>query len=308
MSLNNNNNNQLLTILEGDDDDDDVPPPPPNVTLDDETPLPPPPLSLRRGSIPPGPPPIPNVKLPRKISPPPIPPPSNISGNDNASSRGGRRSTSPKVVPGSRIRRATQSFMDDPMMMSFKRNSKTAGSDNSSNDNNDKDNLSNRNVGATGEEMDMQMLRGIFAAFDDNKNGKLNRRELSDALIALGFKPTETLLSKYYTENLNLTGKKVWNISLTAFVNASMKHLDAADDCTNDVMYLFKAFDSKLSGDVSAKMVRHFLHETMVPTRLSSQETDEFLLECMEDPKNLSEIFKYEDLVDKLLFVNNNNK
>ena len=63
--------------------------------------------------------------------------------------------------------------MDDPMMMSFKRNSKTAGSDNSSNDNNGKDNLSNRNMGATGEEMDMQMLRGIFAAFDDNKNGKL---------------------------------------------------------------------------------------------------------------------------------------
>lgn len=290
------NINSLLTIAENDEEDEIPPPPPPSKgALDsDDTPLPPPPLALKRGSVPPlpsYPPPIPDftaVNNSVKKRPPPIPQPKNanssVSNNSNNNSiHSGRRSTSPKV-PGSKIRRATQSFIDDPKMLQFVRKNSFASRDK--------------------EETDMQMLRGIFAAFDENKNGKLNRRELSDALIALGFKPSEDLLQKYYTENLNLTGKKKWNISLTAFVNTSLKHLDAADDCTNDVMYLFKAFDKKLSGDVTAKMVRHFLHETVVPTRLSSQETDEFLLECMEDPKDLSEIIKYEDLVDKLLFGN----
>ena len=111
-------------------------------------------------------------------------------------------------------------------------------------------------------------------------------------------------MSKYYTENLSLTGKKTWNISLTAFVNASLKHLDSADDCTNDVMYLFKAFDTKLSGDVTAKMVRHFLHETIVPSRLSSRDRRIFA-GMYEKSTDLSEVIKYEDLVDKLLFGNN---
>ena len=300
--MNSSNSSKLTTIAES---SDDVPPPPPRRFTDDEIPLPPPPLSLRRGSIPPLPGTPPKIVTTRKsvMS-------ADFGGmetkeDETTAKQGGSRPSTPKTVPGGKIRRATQSFIDDPMMMSFHRQQQSSKGGNVATVGDNAKDVGRSSVDIDKEETDMQMLRGIFAAFDENKNGKLNRRELSDALIALGFKPTESLMSKYYTENLSLTGKKTWNISLTAFVNASLKHLDSADDCTNDVMYLFKAFDTKLSGDVTAKMVRHFLHETIVPSRLSSQETDEFLLECMKNPTDLSEVIKYEDLVDKLLFGNN---
>lgn len=300
--MHSSNSSNLATIAET---SDDIPLPPPRRVSDDEIPLPPPPLSLRRGSIPPLPGSPPKIITGRKsvVS-------ADLGGMEtkqdeqNVKQSGSRPST-PKTVPGSKIRRATQSFIDDPMMASFQRPQQSSKGGSAPAAGDDVKDIGRDAVDIDKEETDMQMLRGIFAAFDENKNGKLNRRELSDALVALGFKPTESLMSKYYTENLSLTGKKSWNISLTAFVNASLKHLDSADDCTNDVMYLFKAFDTKLSGDVTAKMVRHFLHETIVPSRLSSQETDEFLLECMQNPTDLSEIIKYEDLVDKLLFGNN---
>ena len=292
-------NNMLGAIAEEEEEEDvrqqpPPPPPPPGQgsnskasVIEDDMPPPPPPLAMKKGRMPPPPPPAVNSKA------------NDFMARRSHSPPSGRASPS---VPVSKIRRATQMFMDDPTMKKL-----AEGLANSSPEKDKKGAKEQKSFVAKmkekREEDDMQMLRGIFAAFDENKNGRLSRRELSDALIALGFSPTEALMNKFYTENLQHTGKKSWQISLPAFVTAALKHLDSAVDCTEDVMYLFKSFDRKLSGDVSAKMVRHLLHETLVPTRLTEQETTEFLNECIRNPNDLSEVLKYGDLVDRLLFA-----
>jgi Ca2+-binding EF-hand superfamily protein len=278
----------LGAIAEGEEGEEDVQPvpsPPPIPAIGGmQPPPPPPPLSMKNNLIPP---------------PPPVPK-STPSKGAEISPTSLRRSPSPGIegVKVSKIRRATQMFMDDPTMKQLFK----PAMDDDVEDASVGAHVIRRKLKGKREEDDMQMLRGIFAAFDENKRGRLSKRELSDALISLGFSPTEELMGKFHTENVKQTGKKTWNISLAAFVSAALKHLDSADDCTEDVMYLFKQFDKKLSGDVSAKMVRHLLHETMIPTRLNQQETEEFLHECMGDPNDLSQVLKYEDLLDKLLF------
>lgn len=278
----------LGAIAEGEEGDEDV------------QPVPSPPPIPAKGDMPPPPPPPPMSMKNDLIPPPPPVPKSPPSKGVEISPTSLRRSPSPGIegVKVSKIRRATQMFMDDPTM---KQLFKPVDED-VENASVDAHATRRKMKGKRGEENDMQMLRGIFAAFDENKRGRLNKRELSDALISLGFSPTEELMGKFHTENVKQTGKKTWNICLPAFVSAALKHLDSADDCTKDVMYLFEQFDKKLTGDVSAKMVRHLLHETMIPTRLNQQETEEFLHECMGDPTDLSQTLKYEDLVDKLLF------
>ena len=72
-------------------------------------------------------------------------------------------------------------------------------------------------------------------------------------------------------------------------------------------MFLFETFDKAGSGNVSAQVVRHLLNEAVAPTRLSRQETEEFLAYSNISGKNsrqlnLSKSVDYEDLVDKLMF------
>ena len=43
-----------------------------------------------------------------------------------------------------------------------------------------------------------QQLRGIFAAFDENRDGLLSQAELSSALLALGVQPSAAALQSFY--------------------------------------------------------------------------------------------------------------
>jgi Ca2+-binding EF-hand superfamily protein len=155
------------------------------------------------------------------------------------------------------------------------------------------------------EEIELQMLRGIFAAHDENKDGVINKSQLAEALVSLGYSPTEKLMTKFFLENAK-SGKKHWRISLETFLSAASKWLDSADDCSADVMYLFEMFDKTKSGSVSAQVVRHLLHETVAPTRLTRQETEEFMKYSDVGGKGANMRLKtpvdYEDLVDKLMF------
>ena len=174
-------------------------------------------------------------------------------------------------------RRATNAFMDDPTM-------KTTRSD---------------EVTGTLEEVELQMLRGIFAAHDENKDGIINKSQLAEALVSLGFSPSEKLMTKFFLENAQ-RGKKNWKIDLETFLSAAGKWLDTADDCASDVIYLFEQFDKTLSRDVSGQVLRHLLHEAVAPTRLSRQETDEFM--AYAEIGGLRSQVDYEALVDKLMF------
>ena len=79
-------------------------------------------------------------------------------------------------------RRATEVFVADPTMT-------TKGKNNNSL-----------------EEVELQMLRGIFAAHDENKDGIINKSQLAEALVSLGFSPSEKLMTKFYLGKLNGQG------------------------------------------------------------------------------------------------------
>lgn len=124
-------------------------------------------------------------------------------------------------------RRATKAFMADPTMKA------TVTED----------------VTGTLEGVELQMLRGIFAAHDENKDGIINKSQLAEALVSLGFSPSEKLMTKFYLENA-ARGKKNWKIDLECFLSAAGKWLDSAEDCASDVIYLFEQFDKTKSRDV----------------------------------------------------------
>ena len=104
-------------------------------------------------------------------------------------------------------------------------------------------------VTGTLEGVELQMLRGIFAAHDENKDGIINKSQLAEALVSLGFSPSEKLMTKFYLENA-ARGKKNWKIDLECFLSAAGKWLDSAEDCASDVIYLFEQFDKTKSRDV----------------------------------------------------------
>ena len=193
-------------------------------------------------------------------------------------------------------RRATAAFLNDPTMQ--------AAIDKL---NRDRD-LSAPSAGKPNEpeldESELQQLRGVFAAQDDDKDGYLTKRQLKEALLALGFNPTDTLMNKYHKENL-ARGSNNWKISLPVFLAASSTHLDSADDCSDDIHCLFEQFDPEGKGVVTAGTIRHLLHETLSPTRLSRQEMEEFMdyANLIKKKQGYSTKVRYDDLIDKLLFV-----
>ena len=159
------------------------------------------------------------------------------------------------------------------------------------------------------EEVELQMLRGTFAAHDHDKDGIINKSQLAEVLVSLGYAPSEKLMTKFFLENAK-SGKKHWRISLETFLSAAAKWLDTAEDCSDDVMFLFQHFDEQKDGTVSAQLVRHLLHETVAPTRLSKQETAEFmeyadvgrLRSRRRGEMDLKAPVEYEALIDKLMF------
>jgi len=187
-------------------------------------------------------------------------------------------------------RRATNAFLTDPTMKTTMTGVKSKQKP-----------AANERPAAALEQVELQMLRGIFAAHDENKDGIINKSQLAEALVSLGFSPSEKLMTKFFLENAK-HGKKHWRLDLETFLAAASKHLDSADDCAADVMYLFETFDNTNSGEVTAQVIRHLLHEAVAPTRLSRQETDEFMAYAEVTKKGLRGKVDYESLVDKLMF------
>ena len=197
-----------------------------------------------------------------------------------------RRSPAPRVKRAGKTakRRATNAFLDDPTMDALRDIQAEYGSE--------KNEL---------DDVELQMLRGVFAAHDENKDGIINKAELAEALVSLGFSPTEKLMTKYFLENAS-KGKKSWRIDLPTFLSASSKHLENAEDCAADVLYLFSEFDRAEKGTITAQDIRHLLHESLAPTRLSRQETQEFMEYAQIAKHGMNTRVDYMKLIDKLLF------
>ena len=119
-------------------------------------------------------------------------------------------------------------------------------------------------------------------------------------------------------ENLQKNRKRghaAWKFDFPTFLAASCKHMDTAEDCSEDLSSMFQMFDKHGDGTVTAELVRHLLHEAQAPTRLSTAEVDEFMSyaglksrgrgtrKAAGKSKGKRERVDYDDLIGKLLFV-----
>jgi Ca2+-binding EF-hand superfamily protein len=119
------------------------------------------------------------------------------------------------------------------------------------------------------DEKVLQQLRGIFMTHDADRDLHLDPSQLAAAIRALGFSPTEALLAKFMLRRPVRHGRL---IDLQTFVTVSTEELQQERKCSGDVLELFGLFDDDKSGTISAGSLRHILHETLTPERLTRAE------------------------------------
>ena len=165
---------------------------------------------------------------------------------------------------------------------------------------------------ASFSEMEMQQLRGVFAAHDEDKDGKLSRDELCDCLRALGFQPTDKLLRGFFMEQSRRNPATATDptrgfirakIDLGSFL-AAAHLLNDAPDCADEILALLQLVDTRRSGTLPCRDVRHLLHDVVCPTRLSRQELAEFFDCCaVLQGTTPSSRVDYEDLLESMMFA-----
>jgi Ca2+-binding EF-hand superfamily protein len=145
----------------------------------------------------------------------------------------------------------------------------------------------------------IQQLRGIFAAFDENRDGVLTKTELANALLSLGVNPTHKVVQRYQV------GTTSGEVDLPTFIRVSMRRLDDADRTVGQISRVFQEFDSADSGSVTTATLRHLLNEVLTQSQLSNEETEELLrytgISAMSQA-GLGDTVEYDRFVKKMLF------
>lgn len=165
------------------------------------------------------------------------------------------------------------------------------------------------------DEARIQQLRGIFAAYDEDRDGLLNELELASALLALGLEPSPKQLNQYQIRSPSQTG-----VDLATFVKVSMSRvsslpsgssMDIADSSYPAIMDLFHSCDSARTGTVPLALLLHVLAEVAAPTALSMVEVQDLLRmsgiltpEVSADPRLLYSMeVNYSDFIRLMAFV-----
>ena len=133
-----------------------------------------------------------------------------------------------------------------------------------------------RSGGPALSERVMQQLRGIFAAHDEDKDLMLDYAELADAVRALGFTPTPELL-QCFMERRPQELRSGGLLDLSTFLLVATEQLQSERRFSSDMLELFELFDDRRTGTITLSSLRHILHETLTPERLSQAELDEFM-------------------------------
>jgi len=177
------------------------------------------------------------------------------------------------------------------------------------------------------DEARVTQLRGIFAAYDEDRDGVLSAtRELPVALMALGIEPSEKMMQHFSLSspsgNVDLAtfvrvcmSKAVSN-SASAFLVSPSKSggvsepSSEAETTEKRIEVLFQAFDPSRTGRVSLQVLLHVLAEVDSPTALTVEEIQELLKmtgilneTTMRDPRTLYSMdVDYKAFVKHLLF------
>jgi hypothetical protein len=162
-------------------------------------------------------------------------------------------------------------------------------------------------------------LKSIFLSLDHDNDDLLTRPQLIEAIRLTGLNPRDQLIRKYAaamseaasesavfgsvdtslvttqanTANTNKRKQSVvapvfFKTSLAVFVKVTETELlRRNDDLEIELVHLFETFAEPGNPEViSVKHIRHILHETLAPTRLTVLETAEFIKSCELMPKS----------------------
>lgn len=184
----------------------------------------------------------------------------------------------------------------------------------------------------TGRELDTTTvvhLKGIFLALDTDNDDFLTRPQLLEAVQMVGLKPTDTLFRKYMlagnaflnpqTIQATQEGRKkpsesmvFFKTSMETFVDVTLAELERRSaHFEEDFQYLLNvlADNPEESGgivnEVSIKDIRHILHETLAPTRLSSKEMTDFFRACQISLPRSGKFDESAVVVDRKLLQHN---
>jgi Ca2+-binding EF-hand superfamily protein len=127
------------------------------------------------------------------------------------------------------------------------------------------------------DEARAQQLRGVFAAFDEDRDGLLSEAELASALLALGVDPTPRAVARF-TAAATLPARGVDFAAFAAVNLAAAEGTPAALPRTRDaIVALFAEFDTARTGRVPLATLLHVLMEVQGATALSRDEANELL-------------------------------
>lgn len=179
------------------------------------------------------------------------------------------------------------------------------------------------------DEARVTQLRGIFAAYDEDRDGVLSSsRELPVALMALGIEPSEKMMQHFSLSspsgNVDLSSfvrvcmSKAVSTSASSFLGSSSDNkpstmsepTNEAETTEKRIEVLFFAFDPSRTGRVSLQVLLHVLAEVDSPTALTVDEIQELLKmtgilneTTMRDPRTLYSMdVDYKAFVKHLLF------
>lgn len=151
-------------------------------------------------------------------------------------------------------------------------------------------------------------LKAIFLSLDDNNNNFLTNIQLKQAIHLVGLEPYPELLLKY-TIDSNNNQQAPGNddvIDLKTFLAVTIDELKSYNttyDRDFDQLMQVLSFSDKYNDGseefkdyITIKDLRHILHETLTPNRLSTKEFTEFIKIngiSLENPFKTNEDYKF---------------
>jgi Ca2+-binding EF-hand superfamily protein len=125
------------------------------------------------------------------------------------------------------------------------------------------------------DEARVQQLRGIFAAYDEDRDGLLNELELGSALLALGLEPSVKMLQRF--GSLSASGVNLESFVKTCMARASGPSPAVGDSTYESILSLFRSLDEGGRGRVPLAMLLHVLAEVAAPSALTMAEVQDLL-------------------------------
>jgi Ca2+-binding EF-hand superfamily protein len=176
-------------------------------------------------------------------------------------------------------------------------------------------------------------LKSIFLSLDSDNDDLLTRPQLVEAIRLAGLNPRDALIRKYssamsatasdsavfgstdttisqtnaHTQNVAKRKQSVvppvyFKTDLHTFVRVTEAELvNKNNEIEEEMVRLLRQFAEPGTDNISVKHIRHLLHETLAPTRLSVLETAEFLKSS--DLLNMKNSMNTKIIDESLMFV-----